>query len=86
MAPKKSTPVGIDPANPNRNFVRASYVNKGDKEGFYKYMYGEPTQDGFFHDYHFVDKKPSGYGHSIGQRAGKLRLSGTKGAHRLGKR
>lgn len=81
MAPKKSTPKGIDPAYPNKNFVKASYENKGDMEGFSKYMYGDYTQNDST-----LKKKASGYGHSIGQRAGKLRLSGSKGAHRLGKR
>jgi len=85
MAPRKSHPKGIDPAYPNRNFVKMTFDNKGDDQGFFEYMYGgngypgsKSTQDG--------SKKASGYGHSIGQRAGKLRLSGKAGAHRIGKR
>lgn len=31
-------------------------------------------------------RKPSGFRHGIGQRAGKLRISGKPGAHRIGKR
>lgn len=83
MAPRKSHPKGIDPANPNRNFVEMSYANKGDEEGFREYMYGD-------YKYPFTNtpspKKASGYGHGVGQRAGCLRLSGMKGAHRIGKR
>lgn len=81
-APFKSHPKGIDPAYPNRNFVKMSYDNKGDDRGFFEYMYGGgyPGTDAA------LGKKASGYGHGIGQRAGKLRLSGRKGAHRIGKR
>lgn len=75
----KYKPKGIDPAYPNKNFVKASYENKG--ENYYEHIYsmfpmggGEPT------------RKASGYGHSIGQRAGKLRLSGNPSAHRIGRR
>jgi hypothetical protein len=81
MAPRKSTPKGIDPAYPNKNFVKTSYENKGNMEGFSEYMYGSYNQDDFI-----LKKRASGYGHSIGQRAGKLRLSGKAGAHRVGKR
>lgn len=81
MAPRKSTPKGIDPAYPNKNFVKASFENKDDMDGYYKYMYGDYTQNDSV-----LKKKASGYGHSIGQRAGKLRLSGAAGAHRIGKR
>lgn len=78
MAPRKSHPKGIDPAYPQKNFVEACYDNHNEsREGYFEYMYGGaqvPT------------KKASHYGHSIGQRAGKLRLSGMAGAHRIGKR
>lgn len=88
MAPKKSTPKGIDPANPQKNFVKAYYDNRGDREGFDEYMYGPSGTWDKKGNYIAPDtsKKSSGYGHSIGQRAGKLRLSGAKGAHRIGKR
>lgn len=80
----KYRPKGIDPAYPNRNFVKMSYVNKGDEQGFYDYMYGMgPSAPGWGEA---RIKKASGYGHSIGQRAGKLRLSGKSNAHRVGKR
>lgn len=78
--PKESHPQGIDPAYPQKNFVQASYDNHGDKEGYMEYMY-----PGFGMD-NKSQPKSHGYGHSIGQRAGKLRLSGAKGAHRIGKR
>ncbi len=84
MAPRKSHPKGIDPAYPNRNFVKMTYDNKGDDQGFFEYMYGGYGYPG--NDSTKVGKKASGYGHSIGQRAGKLRLSGKAGAHRIGKR
>ncbi len=84
MAPRKSTPKGIDPAYPQKNFVKAYYENRNDMDGFYKYMYGGaplgPQGAGE------IKKKASGYGHSIGQRGGKLRYSGTAGAHKIGKR
>lgn len=74
MAPRKSHPKGIDPAYPQKNFVQAAAENHG--EDYFQYMYpmAPPV------------KKASHFGHSIGQRAGKLRLSGMKGAHRIGKR
>ncbi len=89
MAPRKSTPKGIDPAWPNRNFVNMSFENKNDMDGFYRYMYddtrgfgtglgGEKPKEG--------PSKSNVHGHGIGQRAGKLRLSGNKNAHRIGKR
>lgn len=84
MAPRKSHPKGIDPAYPQKNFVDAAYDNHNEtREDYYKQVYGE-------HIYPQSTKpretKASHYGHSIGQRAGKLRLSGMKGAHRIGKR
>jgi hypothetical protein len=79
----KFTPKGIDPAYPNRNFVKMSYTNRGDDQGFWDYMYS-PSYPGT--DANKPGKKSSGWGHGIGQRAGKLRLSGNKSAHRLGKR
>lgn len=81
MAPRKSHPKGIDPAYPNRSFVKMSYENKG--EDYYEHLY--PSYSGFG-GHAQSQKKASHFGHSIGQRAGKLRLSGAKGAHRLGKR
>jgi hypothetical protein len=81
MAPKKSTPKGIDPAYPQKNFVKASFENKGETDGYMDYMYPGITERT-----DTLSKKPSGYGHSIGQRAGKLRYSGKAGAHRIGKR
>lgn len=79
--PAKSIPKGIDPAYPNKNFVKASFENKGDMDGFYEYMYGSYKQNDST-----LKKKAFGFGHGIGQRAGKLRLSGKTGAHRIGKR
>ena len=80
---KKSRPKGIDPAYPQKNFVEACYDNHNeDRSDYFEFMYGPssyPQPIG-------RDRKSSSYGHSIGQRAGKLRLSGTKGAHRIGKR
>lgn len=88
--PKKSYPRHIDPANPQTNFVEATYLNHGDKEGFHEYMYGP---SGTFKNGKYTPPPSPGqhrpahhYGHSIGQRAGKLRLSGVSGAHRIGKR
>lgn len=78
--PKKSIPKGIDPAYPNKNFVKASFENKGDTSGYYDQFYGFPGSSGE------RVRKASGFGHSIGQRAGKLRLSGAANAHRIGKR
>jgi hypothetical protein len=88
MAPRKSHPKGIDPAFPQKNFVEASFLNKGEKDEFRDYMYGtyNINLEKFVTDDDRNQKKPSGFGHSIGQRAGKLRYSGTKGAHRIGKR
>lgn len=75
----------FDPANPQVNFVKATFENKGDRDGFYKYMYGDYSCGPMGEGYN-VRKKASGFSHGVGQRAGKLRLSGSKGAHRLGKR
>lgn len=75
---RKSHPKPIDPAYPQTNFVKACAENHG--EDYYEYMYpmaGNGTP---------LPQKSSGYGHGIGQRAGKLRLSGKPGAHRIGKR
>lgn len=81
MAPRKSHPKGIDPAYPQKNFVEAYYDNHGIKDKYYEYMY-----PGFGPDNKPMPNKSSGYRHSIGQRAGKLRLSGMPGAHRIGAR
>lgn len=78
----KFKPKGIDPAYPNRNFVKMSYENKG--ENYYEHLY--PMHSMGQSPSVRENRKPSHYGHSIGQRAGKLRLSGTAGAHRIGKR
>jgi len=84
MSPRKSVPKGIDPAYPNENFVKSSFINKGQTDDYYEYLWNSPGNYGRIP---VSEKaKSSGYGHSIGQRAGKLRLSGTKGAHRIGKR
>ena len=79
--PKKSTPTGIDPAYPNKNFVKSCYENKNDMEGYHKYMWGDMEMS-MYGENKPPQRKASGYGHSIGQRAGKLRTSG-KG-HRIG--
>lgn len=84
MSPRKSHPKGIDPAFPQKNFVKAYYDNHNDPEGFFDYMY--KSNGSFFGEGEIPTKKPSNFGHSIGQRAGKLRLSGTPGAHRIGRR
>jgi hypothetical protein len=83
---KKSTPKGIDPAYPQKNFVKTYYENRGDMDGFYDYMYGGGA--GLYGEggSGTTRKKSNVHGHGIGQRAGKLRLSGTPGAHRIGKR
>lgn len=87
MAPRKSTPKGIDPAYPNKNFVKTSYENKDDMKGWYKYMYGDGGAGLYGDGGHGTTRKTShAHGHSIGQRAGKLRMSGMKGAHRIGRR
>ena len=83
MAPRKSHPKGIDPAYPQKNFVEAYYENHDIDRGFLEYMYPWSGPGG---TKEISPNKSSGYGHSIGQRAGKLRLSGVKGAHRIGKR
>lgn len=84
----KYKPKGIDPAYPNKNFVKAHYENKGDSQGFSDHLYG-PINGPFASPYSRNEnptRKASGYGHSVGQRAGKLRLSGSPKAHRIGKR
>ena len=82
--PKKSHPYKIDMAYPQKNFVEAGAVNHG--ESYADAIYGPAVpmcQDPPPAHY----RKPHNtHGHSIGQRAGKLRLSGMKGAHRIGKR
>ena len=80
MAPRKSHPKGIDPAYPNRNFVKMTFVNKGEMDKFSEYMYGN------FMGEDLPTKKASGFGHSVEKRVGKLRMSGMPGAHRIGKR
>lgn len=82
--PKKSHPAHVDPANPQVNFVEACYINHRDRDGFYDMMYGPPGS--MYNRFEPEPKKASGYGHSIGGRAGKLRLSGNSNAHRIGKR
>ena len=80
--PKKSHPRGIDPAFPQKNFVKAYYDNHNEPDGFSDYMYGRNFSLGAPAE----PKKSSNFGHSIGQRAGKLRTSGNPKAHRIGKR
>lgn len=82
----KYSPPPLDPANPQRNFVKATYENKGDLSGFYDYMYGSPGPCCANGEGYKISRKASGYSHGVGQRSGKLRLSGSKGAHRIGKR
>lgn len=79
--PKKSHPHHIDMAKPQVNFVEACAINHG--ENFFDYMYGNA---GVPYGSGPPAPKSSGYGHGIGQRAGKLRLSGSPGAHRIGAR
>lgn len=84
MAPRKSHPHHVDPVNSQMNFVKATFVNKGEGDKYYEHLYGPftigppnaPTPG----------PKSSHFGHSIGQRAGKLRLSGKTNAHRIGSR
>ena len=76
---KKSTPKGIDPGYPQKNFVKAYYENRGDTGEFSEYMYGGYGQGN-------IRKKSNAHGYGVGQRAGKLRYSGMPGAHRIGKR
>ena len=72
----KSTPKGIDPAYPNKNFVKTYYENRGDMDGYYEYMY--PRSASIYGDggQGNVRKKSNAHGHGVGQRAGKLRLKG----------
>lgn len=86
MSPRKSHPKGIDPASPNKNFVKASYENHNDMDGYYKYMYGDNGYGLGGQPVSPQGPKTSGFGHGIGQRAGKLRTSGNPRAHRIGKR
>lgn len=37
-------------------------------------------------EYNFITAKPHSFGHTEGQRTGKLRVSGHEGAHQIGKR
>jgi hypothetical protein len=82
--PTKSTPRGIDPAQPNRNFVEMYYANRGDKDGYSEYKYPPIGEMDTWPFRSVPEKKPHSFGGS--QKAGKLRVSGTKGAHRIGKR
>lgn len=86
MSPRKSHPKGIDPAFPQKNFVEATFINKDENDKFRDYMYGSynVNLNKFMTDDDRNGKKASGFGHAIGGRAGKLRLSGMKGAHRIG--
>jgi len=86
VAPRKSVPKGIDPAYPNKNFVKTYYENRGDMDGFYEYMYGSPASVNGPGGQGNIRKNSNAHSHGIGQRAGKLRLSGNKSAHRIGKR
>jgi len=74
----KFVPKGIDPAYPNRNFVKMHYDNKGDPQGFFDHMYG-PSRV-------INQKTPHGFGHANKHRVGKDRNSGNPRAHRIGKR
>lgn len=84
----KYVPKGIDPAFPQKNFVQATFINrgKGDHEGWLKAKYGFGDGVGYgpaMHGYK-VKNEPHGYGHKA--KRGKLRLSGNSRAHRIGSR
>jgi len=82
--PKRSVPKGIDPAQPNRNFVEMCYANKGDGEGYSKEMYPPVGKVDTWPFRPTREKTPHGFGGS--KKAGKLRTSGSGKAHRIGKR
>lgn len=82
--PKKSHPHKIDPAYPQVNFVEAAALNHGESK--YDALYGPCQPFDFDPPPPHYRKAHNTHGHSIGQRAGKLRLSGKAGAHRIGKR
>lgn len=89
--PKKSCPTGIDPAYPQKNFVRASFANKNktdaNNEEYYNYMYGIPGAKRRMEGRSESEKKPHNvHGYSAMQRVGRLRTSGSGKAHRIGKR
>lgn len=79
--PKKSHPKPIDMAYPQTNFIKAAAENHG--EYYYESMYGPAPGSSMGGG---PMRKSSNFGHGIGQRAGKLRLSGDPKAHRIGKR
>lgn len=92
---RKSYPKPVDIAYPQENFVEAYEFNRKTSvrspvEG-YEYRAHMREDDNYYKEskpkeHRLVIGAPHGYGHSIGQRAGKLRLSGKSGAHRIGKR
>jgi hypothetical protein len=84
MSPRKSTPKGIDPAQPNRNFVEMCYANKGDGEGYSKEMYPPIGKVDTWPFRPAREKSPARFGGT--RNAGKLRVSGRSNAHRIGKR
>lgn len=91
---KKSYPKEVNITYPQENFVEAYEFNK--KPSVRSPGNKWDTEDAMREDsymkesrpkeYRLIRGMPHGYGHSVGQRAGKLRLSGAKGAHRIGKR
>lgn len=91
---KKSHPQPINPAYPQENFAEAFEFSKKPsvRSPVDKWSYDEHMKEDSYYkksrpkEHRLVIGSPHGYGHSIGQRAGKLRLSGMKGAHRIGKR
>lgn len=97
----KYHPRGINPAAPQENFALYYSFGQKDKvparmQGVVsKWQYQDacrPHPEGCPYDIisaqerKFVKGSASGYGHGVGQRAGKLRTSGKAGAHRIGKR
>lgn len=92
--PKKSYPKPIAVAYPQENFVEAYEFNRkpsvrsplnGTWEGR-DMENNDYMKESKPKEYRLATGAPHTYGHSVGQRAGKLRLSGAKGAHRIGKR
>jgi hypothetical protein len=81
---RKSHPHRIDPANPQMNFVEAAAINHGESK--YEALYGPCGAIGEDPPPAHYRKPHNTHGHSIGGRAGKLRLSGNPSAHRIGKR
>jgi|SRR4029077_5402546 len=85
--PKKSCPTGIDPEFPQKNFVKTSFDNKGQKDEYYKYMYGDYMVDSRMTGRQASEKKAHNvHGYKSSEKQGRLRLSGSGRAHQIGKR